>query len=135
MIAKILRFSFALIIIAFFGFFGIIFFFADYGVGETAVSRMLWAILYYFLLGSVIGALSTPFWKLSGILAWGVIILSLFGIVSSIFDGLFIDVLQGLSTLILPLLAALLGGKLGNIWLIETREKFPKFWKKIKSFT
>ena len=59
-------------IILFFGFSGIVFFFADYGPGESAVSRLFIAFLYFFIVGLLVHILCYPKKRRGFFLLWGV---------------------------------------------------------------
>ncbi len=112
MILKITRFALAFLLIIFFGFFGIVFFFADYGQGENVFTRMGLSFVYNFIIGIFVGVLAFPLWKISVSLAWGVGVVGLIGLIRTLI-GQRDDSIEVLLIVFAPITGSLLGGFAG----------------------
>lgn len=82
-------FNFIIVIFTFLaGFFGIVFFFADNGPGETMLDRLLIAFGFYFLCGLFVMWTSFPDKKIAYFLLWGVYIVALLNLSQATKEGI-----------------------------------------------
>ncbi len=60
----------AIIYCLFFGFYGLIFGFADLGPSETHITRALLSIAYFVVIGALLGFFAPKRWKLGLLIGW-----------------------------------------------------------------
>ena len=61
----------AVLLVTFLGFYGIIFFFADLGPGESSFSRLTVAFTFYAIVSATIAWLAYPRWQIVLLVLWG----------------------------------------------------------------
>src|SRR5437773_3977531 len=97
--------------------------FSDLGSDELWTSRVLIAVVFFFLSGAGIGYFDPKFWLISSLTAWGGILLGAFIVLSALrkhgssaFDASEPPYISaGLILMIIPLMAALIGGYIGRV--------------------
>ncbi len=102
---KVTRLVLAIVIAFVVGFFGLSLLFSDLGPGETFTSRVIIAIVAYFITGLAIGWLVPRAWLIAALAAWGSALLGIFTLLT--------NTLGALVTLLASLAPALVGGALG----------------------
>lgn len=106
-----------------FGFFGLALVFSDLGPGESWVVRILVATLFFLISGALIGFLNPNLWMISGLTAWGGLLIGGFitwgairrydrGDAASAQEPT--NISAGLIMLFLPLTLSLIGGYIGG---------------------
>ena len=111
------------ILALFLGVVGWYFIFADLTSSESWISRILIASLFFFLSGLAIGFFNPGAWMISGLTAWGSILMGIFIIFGAIRQhgsGAFGAqeppyISAGLFMLFIPLGMALIGGFVGKL--------------------
>lgn len=104
------------------GFIGLNFVFSDLSSSESWISRVLIASLFFFLSGLGIGFFNSKAWLISGLTAWGGILMGIFIVFGAIrkygSDAFGAQeppyISAGLIMLLLPLGLALAGGYVGK---------------------
>jgi hypothetical protein len=66
-----IRIVIAVVLIIVLGFYGIIFFFADLGPGESWFSRLAVALTFYTFVSAIIAWLVYPRWQMALLVLWG----------------------------------------------------------------
>jgi hypothetical protein len=77
----------ATVLIIFSGFYGLIFFFADLARGESWITRLLIAFIYYLVFSTIINWLILPKWKYSFLLMWGVTLVAILNLGTAMSEG------------------------------------------------
>lgn len=98
------------IIVLFFGFWGIIFFFADYGPGETAVGRLAFAFMFFFVMGFFVHWLNYPKKRYAYFLPWALIIVFMLNFPTAVTQGSRVF-FEAIGMIGVPFLAVFLSGK------------------------
>lgn len=105
------------------GFVGLYFIFSDLSSSENWINRVLIAAIFFLLSGLVIGGFNPKAWFLSGLTAWGSLIMGAILTISAIgkygSDAFSAQeppyISAGLVFLFIPLAIAVIGGYLGKL--------------------
>lgn len=110
----LLRIPLVVFIAVLFGLFGFTLLFSDFGVSETAGSRILLIVVYNLLAGWIIGFLTPRYAWLSGIAGWSGFAL---GIVAFLVSMIRLDIRETVFSFLptATVLLTLLGGKIGSL--------------------
>lgn len=103
---RILKLVATILIILFFGVFGIIFFFADFGPGETWLSRLSVAFGYFAFFGGIITLLNYPKTKRAYFLLWFLVMAAVLNFKTTISEGID-SILGALAMVAIPFVAIL----------------------------
>lgn len=112
-ILTVVRYVLAAGIIAVMGFFGILFYFGDYGPGENLFTRTLMAGLYYGSVSALVSVLLYPHWRYGVLVAWGAALFGLSNLVRGprSLEELIVVVIILVVPLGLSWLGAVIGGR------------------------
>lgn len=112
-----------LVIALLLGFVGLYFIFSDLSSSEIWINRILTAAVFFFLSGLVIGGFNPKAWFLSGLTAWGGLLMGIIITLRAIgkygSDAFGAQeppyISAGLVFLFIPLAIALVGGNIGKL--------------------
>ena len=109
-IIKALKVSSLIVFSIVFGLFGLSLLFSDLAPGESLLSRLVMAALFFLVTGIIIGYLNRTTWLISGLIGWGGVLLALQSLLNSA-----PNVLQTIILMFTSVVPAFLGGYLGSI--------------------
>jgi hypothetical protein len=98
----------AVLLIVLLGFYGIIFFFADLGPGESWFSRLALAFTFYTIASAIITWLVCPRWQLVLFVLWGCLAVAILN-VQTVLSESTESKLNELALIVVPLAGTLLG--------------------------
>jgi hypothetical protein len=103
-----IRIVIAVLLIALLGFYGIIFFFADLGPGESWFSRLALAFTFYTIVSAIIAWLVYPRWQMALLVFWGCLAVAILNL-QTVLGGGTESKLNELALIVVPLAGTLLG--------------------------
>jgi hypothetical protein len=77
----------AVLLIALLGFYGIIFFFADLGPGESWFVRLAIALTFYVIASAIIAWLVYPNWQITLLVLWGCLLVAILNLPTVLSEG------------------------------------------------
>jgi hypothetical protein len=114
-----IRIVIAVLLIGFLGFYGIIFFFADLGPGESWFTRLALAFTFYTLMSGIIAWLVYPKWQMALLVLWGCLSVAILNLQTVLSEGTE-SRLNELALIGVPLAGTLLGVSL--IVILKSRK-------------
>src|SRR5579884_3262282 len=103
-----IRIVIAVLLIVLLGFYGIIFFFADLGPGESWLSRLALAFTFYTIVSAIIAWLIYPRWQMVLLVLWGCLAAAILNVQTVLREGTE-SKLNELALIAVPLAGSLLG--------------------------
>jgi hypothetical protein len=109
-----IRIVIAVLLIIVLGFYGIIFFFADLGPGESWFSRLAVAFTFYLVVTAIIAWLVYPRWQMGLLVLWGCLSVAILNLQTVVSEGTE-SKLNELALIVVPMAGSALGVSITSI--------------------